>query len=467
MSPIVLVTLLLLSSLLIAIWITGNPTFITLGITGGLVILIISFLSPEASIYLLLFSMLLSPEIVIAETPAREVTIRLEDLILAIIVFSWFGRVAIFKELGLFVRTPLNRPIFTIVTIYLLSTTMGVMAGYVKPLSGLFFTLKYIEYFFIYFMVLNLIHSKDQIKRLLVAAFIVSLLVSLYAISQIPSGERVTAPFEGRYGGEPNTLGGYLVLMIAMAGGIALKVKSDKVKIALGGLIVIMVVPLLYSLSRGSWVAFMAVPAVFLFYSKRWMLVPLLVVTALGLPFITPRAVEERFIYTFKPDPGFRETQRIGRFAFDPSTSERIASFKRAFWRWTKRPILGYGVTGGGFMDNQYFRMLLETGSLGFLAFLWMNIAVFRESWRYYTIGSDDIFKGLSLGLMAGVVAMLVHSIGASTFIIVRIMEPFWFFVATVMALGHLEPTLGVIGRERRAINPPHPPLKKGDERGI
>lgn len=436
LSPIVPGILLLLSSLLIAIWITGNPTSITLAITGGLVILIVSFLSPEASIYLLLFSMLLSPEIVVAETPAREVTIRLEDLILAITVFSWLARTAIFKELGLFVRTHLNRPICTLTIVYVLSTTLGVMAGYVKPLAGLFFTLKYIEYFFVYFMVLNLIHSKDQIKRLLVAAFIVSLLVSLYAISQIPSGERVTAPFEGRHGGEPNTLGGYLVLMIAMAGGIALKVKSNKVKITLCGLIVIMVVPLLYSLSRGSWVAFMAVPAVFLFYSKRWMLVPLLVVTALILPFITPQAVKERFINTFKPDPVFRETQRIGKFAFDPSTSERIASFKRAFWRWAQRPILGYGVTGGGFMDNQYFRTLLETGLLGLLAFLWMNIAVFRESWRYYTIGNDDIFKGLSLGLMAGVVAMLVHSIGASTFIIVRVMEPFWFFVAIVMAQG-------------------------------
>lgn len=436
--------LLLLSSLLIAIWITGNPPFITLAITVGLVILIVSFLSPEASIYLLLFSMLLSPEIVIASTPAREVTIRLEDLILAIIIFSWLGRVAIFKELGLFLRTPLNRPILTLIIIFALSTTLGVMAGYVKPLSGVFFTLKYIEYFFVYFMVLNLIYSKEQVKRLLVAAFIVSLLVSLYAISQIPSGERVTAPFEGRYGGEPNTLGGYLVLMIAMAGGIALTVKSDKARIALVALIVIMVVPLLYSLSRGSWLAFMAVPAVFLFYSKRWMLVPLLVVTVLILPFVSPQAVKERFTYTFKPDPGFRETQRIGEFAFDPSTSERIVSFKRAFWKWAQRPILGHGVTGGGFMDNQYFRILLETGFLGLLAFLWMNIVIFRESWRYYKFSDDTIFKGLSLGLMAGVVAMLVHSIGASTFIIVRIMEPFWFFVALVMAQGRLNPALGV-----------------------
>ena len=45
---------------------------------------------------------------------------------------------------------------------------------------------------------------------------------------------------------------------------------------------------------------------------------------------------------------------------------------------------------------------------------------------------------GLALGFVAGTVGLLGHALGANTFIIVRIMEPFWFFAAIVVALPGL-----------------------------
>jgi hypothetical protein len=47
---------------------------------------------------------------------------------------------------------------------------------------------------------------------------------------------------------------------------------------------------------------------------------------------------------------------------------------------------------------------------------------------------SED--RGLALGFVAGTVGLLGHAIGASPFIIVRIMEPFWFFAAIVALSG-------------------------------
>jgi hypothetical protein len=46
-----------------------------------------------------------------------------------------------------------------------------------------------------------------------------------------------------------------------------------------------------------------------------------------------------------------------------------------------------------------------------------------------------------------------VHSIGANTFIIVRIMEPFWFFAAIVVALPGLALT--------KSTAPPAPPMRQ------
>jgi hypothetical protein len=48
-------------------------------------------------------------------------------------------------------------------------------------------------------------------------------------------------------------------------------------------------------------------------------------------------------------------------------------------------------------------------------------------------------FKGLSIGFLAGYIGLLVHSLGANTFIIVRIMEPFWLFVGIITVLPLLE----------------------------
>jgi hypothetical protein len=57
----------------------------------------------------------------------------------------------------------------------------------------------------------------------------------------------------------------------------------------------------------------------------------------------------------------------------------------------------------------------------------------------------SSLFKGISLGYIAGLIGLLVHGIGTNTFIIVRIMEPFWFLTGMVMMLPELE---GVSGEE-------------------
>ena len=49
------------------------------------------------------------------------------------------------------------------------------------------------------------------------------------------------------------------------------------------------------------------------------------------------------------------------------------------------------------------------------------------------------MLRGLSVGLIAGLVGLLVHAIGANTFIIVRIMEPFWCLTGIAIALTTIE----------------------------
>ena len=54
-------------------------------------------------------------------------------------------------------------------------------------------------------------------------------------------------------------------------------------------------------------------------------------------------------------------------------------------------------------------------------------------------VSAGTWYEGVTLGYLAGLVAMIIHSIGANTFIIVRIMEPFWFMTGIITLLPQLE----------------------------
>lgn len=408
----------------------------------GLVIFIVAFASTEIALYMLIFSMLLSPEFIVGTTGgsslARGVTLRLDDLILIIIGISWLAKMSIKKELGLFLRTPLNRPIAYYIVVCLVSTLFGSIFGSVQIKTGFFYVLKYFEYMIIYFMVVNHLEDKSQVRYFLWAMFITCSIASVIGIFQITAGGRVTAPFEGA-SGEPNTLGGYLVLMISIASGLFLTSKSFREQLILGGLVVLFAIPLLYTQSRSSYMAIIPALLTFLWLAKKRNLVfASLAIVAIIFTVFTPRVAQERVSYTFTQGKGRADVVEIRGVKLDTSTTARLKSWKSAAKDWIRHPFLGYGVTGYTFVDAQYVRVMTETGLLGIITFFLLVSTILRRSLGIFK-GSEDPFQsGLSMGFLAGFIGLLFHAIGANTFIIVRIMEPFWFLTAMVLIYPNL-----------------------------
>jgi O-antigen ligase len=283
-------------------------------------------------------------------------------------------------------------------------------------------------------MVLTSVRTRADVKNYLTAALVTCALVSLIGFAQIPSGVRVSAPFEGETG-EPNTFGGYLVLMLSIITGFYLTSPSLRERlawIAFGGLLLI---PLLYTLSRSSWIAAIGMIVVFLIYAPRKRQIAVAGALAILLfPILAPEPVVERIDYTFN-QPESRGQIQVGKFRLDTSSSARVESWRIGLEGWMRRPFIGYGVANFYFMDAQYIRTLTEAGILGLAAFCWLAWAILRMAHRRLRSASDRFSRALALGYLAGTVAMLVHGVGANTFIIVRIMEPFWLLTALVVAL--------------------------------
>jgi hypothetical protein len=71
--------------------------------------------------------------------------------------------------------------------------------------------------------------------------------------------------------------------------------------------------------------------------------------------------------------------------------------------------------------------------------FFILTATILREAFKVKQTVADPLHKGLAGGFLAGFVGLLFHAIGANTFIIVRIMEPFWFIAAMVIMLPEIE----------------------------
>lgn len=408
----------------------------------GLLILLTAFTSVSAALYLLIASMLLSPEIAVGRVEGRgvggrDLSFRMDDILLVIIGFSWLVKNILYRELALFRETPLNRPIAVYMVICVLSTLIGVLNGHVKPMTGFFFTLKYFEYFFVFFMVVNHVRSQQHVVGLVVALLVVGFIVSLYAMYQIPSGQRASAPFEGE-SGEPNTLGGYLVFLLAIITGLVLHIQIGPIRIALLVLGGFAILALMATLSRSSYLAaFVLLAAVGLTQWRRPRVLTVLLVIVALIPILAPANVKERVNETFFGRQYGGEI-KVGKVGLDLSTTERLNSWAFVLKDWVHDPILGRGVTGYAWADAQYVKIIGETGLAGLIAFGFIIYRLWRCARESFLSQTDPFAKGLAHGFLLGLVAMLAHGVGANTFIIIRIMEPFWLCAGLVMLLPTL-----------------------------
>ncbi len=426
---------------LMAMLISGGMELKVIILSIGIIASAICFFNTEMALYLVLFSMLFSPEFSFGGELAegRKLVIRVEDIIILIVFSSWMVKTALYEGVGLIVKTPLNQPIRLYIFASLFATLLGAIFGRVGIMSGLLYVFKYMEYFLVFFMFVNNIKDKDQINRFIIASIVVAIFTGIYASVQIPMGVRVSAPFEGE-SGEPNTLGGYLILIISVASGLWFSMSDKKIKTYLLAIIALLTIPFIFTLSRSSWIA--AIPmfvVLFILTDKKVLLVSLLLVFMAIAPIVLPKDVKDRVTSTFVPDPNFADTEKIGDIGFDSSTSARISSFKYSIRKWKEKPIFGWGITGVGIIDSMYFRLLAETGTIGLLAFLYLVYMSSLYLFNTYRTSNDPLLKGLSLGMLAGTAALLGHSIGAASFIIVRIMEPYWFFMAAIVTLSDYE----------------------------
>lgn len=411
----------------------------------GFLILFITFNYPLKSFVFLIFSMLLSPEIGVGAVSGKAVVVRYDDVLLILIFLVWLIRTALIKREPFLIKTPIQLPLLLYTSVYVISTLLGIIGGRLNWEKAFFYVLKYIEYYMMYFMIVNMLKEEKDYYRYIKYMFYVLLIVIAYSYYYYANATgdlvRTTAPFEAPLGNpkesEPASLGGYYLLAMGVMLALLSEIKGGKFLIVL--LSFIFLYPsFLLTFSRASYMGFITLFLVFvIFVKKRKFFFLMGAFFVFLITFFLPglgEKVRARIEYTYK---GLEAKNIVvtpfGKITLEDSAYQRYQSIERVVLNvLPNHPFLGAGVTGVGLGDNQYSLILGETGIIGFVLFVWLIYSVLNMSFKVYNKSYNLYEKSLAFGVFCSIFAFLVQGLGVNTFIIVRIMEPFWFCVALV-----------------------------------
>lgn len=98
---------------------------------------------------------------------------------------------------------------------------------------------------------------------------------------------------------------------------------------------------------------------------------------------------------------------------------------------------LPFGVYGTeGFIDNNWFSLWGELGTLGMILYLWIIFGLFASSFRSYQLTKDPFVQALCLGFCALVIAVAFNAFTSTLFEIRTIAFYFWMYAGFVVVLG-------------------------------
>lgn len=366
------------------------------------------------------------------------------------------------KPLGVY--APLTPPLLLFIAVAAISLFNALQFLPLKDvLAGSLYLFRFIAYVSLFFIGKEIIKTDREKNNILIAVFIAAFLIAVAGFIQLavyPDMTRLEElgwdPHINRLVStwlDPNFIGGYLAFIICLALARLLNLpKNDRPpyqkwpKILLVVLITTLTAALFFTYSRSAYVA-LAAGIITLSILRSWkILLIAAIIFAVGLG-VTPRAGERLGeLYQSFTSIVFNTAENP-----DPTARLRIKAYEQTLELVAMRPLLGSGYNtlryvkyNEGFIDttdlhsasgsdSSLLTILVTTGILGLIPFCILLFQILRSLWRQIKPKIKNPDSGLPLGLLAGTIALLIHSVFVNSLLFAPIMIPLWITLAIAL----------------------------------
>ena len=356
----------------------------------------------------------------------------------------WLGKMVVMRRMD-FKATPFDLGIALLVT-------LSAASIWASPDRGFSFYNYYNlmgRYILIYYLAVNNIRSRGQVKRLVWSMLASALVVSLYGFYQYYFGATVSA-VEWVDGAQfpdlkmrvfstlenPNLLAGFLVTMMAIAAGMGYKAATLNSKVILAALVILFGGCLVLTYSRGAWLSVLAIVGMYGMLCNRKIFWLLLVVPIVG--FFAHDALLERIMSITNPT----DTSSTLRIALWESTIAMIMDkpFFGIGWGayWMVYPDYDFFINNANtkifHAHNMYLNIAAEIGIPGLFAFLVMMYGHFRLALSSVK-GAAYHSSGVMLGIVGAICGLIVNGFTDYVLFNIQLSMLFWLLNALIVVV--------------------------------
>lgn len=427
-----------------------GSVIIALGAACALAFVIMLLVDYEKSIYVLAAYSVL--DYVLRTFVGGVLASAWDEAFLLALILLWLYKWAMCRSEKPFKAAPMDLPVVIFIAVMLVVLIVN-SPDFSISLEGFRAVVQYILW---YFVVLQLVKNQEGAKGITTFFVAVVGLMAVHGVFQYIIGVEMPAGWVDRNEAgvrtrvysiltSPNIFGSLLTLACPMAVSLCLEEKSTGRKIVFGGFALMMMASLVFTSSRGAWIGFAVAFLVYVLLKDKRLLIPGIIAIVLVIALVP--SVGNRITYMLSPE--YIESSLKGGRLVRWLTGLRILEFYPIFG-------LGLGHFGGAvamnhglstvvdvevvdtfYMDNYYLKTAVESGIVGFIAFVFLMYQVFINGLRVVKLTKGDDFNRLACGILAGLSGVMVHNWVENVFEVPLMTTVFWMFVGVLMAVWY------------------------------
>ena len=375
-----------------------------------------------------------------------------DELYLVVLILMWIYKWRSARNGETIKVTSMDLPIIIFIGVMLFALIIN-STDYSISLEGFRAIVQYILW---YFVVLQLVNGEKSARKVTMVFVIVTGIMALHGVFQYIVGVEMPAGWVDQNEAgvrtrvfsiltSPNVFGSLLTLATPMSISMCLSSKKKGGKFIFGFLALMMAASLVFTFSRGAWIGFVLAIGIYILLKDKRLIIPGIVLAVLVVALVP--SVGNRIGYMLSPE--YIESSLRGGRLVRWLTGLRILEF----YPWLG---VGLGQFGGAvamnhqtsflvdlsvvktfYMDNYYLKTAVESGIVGFSAFVMLMYSVIINSFRTLRSPLTKEGKELATGIMAGLCGVITHNWVENVFETPLMASVFWIFVGVIMAMWY------------------------------